>query len=214
MQFYKKNKKESIGLIFMDMKILVVDDSKTDVFIIKSILHDYNLCFAYDGIEAMKIIEKDPTIDIMILDLNMPRMNGFEGLEAIQRSQVYKKILTLILTNHDETEKEIKGLELGAVDYIQKPLNLESLRKRIEIHVNQKNASKQLEQNNSLLEKTIQERTKELVLTRDITIHALIGPLEVRDNESSNHTKRTQWKRSGFCWELCNFKLFNKGKWH
>lgn len=188
----------------MDIKILIVDDSKTDRVIIANILNDYPLLFANDGIEAMDILEKEPSIDLMILDLNMPRMDGFEVLEAIQQNENYQKIITLILTNYDEAENEIRGLELGAIDYIRKPLNLQSLRKRIEIHAKLKNNSKSLEQINAILEETVQKRTKELVLTRDITIHALIGLLEVRDIESCNHTKRTQWMIKALCEQLSN----------
>lgn len=193
----------------MDIKILVVDDSKTDSLIIKNILYDYNLSFAYDGVEAMGIIENDPSIDIMILDLNMPIMNGFEVLEALQRNPVYRKIVTIILTNYDETENEIRGLDLGALDYIRKPLNMESLRKRIEIHISLRNARKSLEQNNAILEKIVQERTKELVLTRDITIHALIGLLEARNFEASNHTKRTQLIMKALCEHLSTMDTYS-----
>ncbi|MCE5284495.1 MAG: response regulator [Pelosinus sp.] len=188
----------------MDIKILVVDDSSTDRLLIESMLSDYPVLFANDGIEAMAILEKKPDIDLIILDLNMPRMNGFEVLQAIQQNEEYKKIITLILTNYDEAENEIRGLELGAVDYIRKPLNLESLRKRIEIHAKLKNNSKLLEQSNAILEETVQKRTKELVFTRDITIHALIALLEVRDIESCNHTKRTQWIIKALCEQLKN----------
>ena len=186
----------------VDIKILVVDDSKTDRVIIANILNDYHLLFANDGIEAMDILNREPSIDLIILDLNMPRMNGFEVLEALKQNEKYQKIISLILTNYDEAENEIRGLGLGAVDYIRKPLNLESLRKRIDIHIKLKNNSKSLEENNAILEATVQNRTKELVLTRDITIHALIGLLEVRDIESCNHTKRTQWMIKALCEQL------------
>lgn len=181
------------------MKILIVDDSKTDVLMISHILNDYDLQVAYDGIEAMNLIANDPDIDIMILDLNMPRMNGFEVLEALGNKPEYKDIATLILTNSDEIDNEIRGLELGALDYIRKPLNIRSLRKRIEVHSNLKNISKSLAQHNFLLEKAVQERTIELNLTRDVTIHALVGLLEVRNIESSNHTRRTQWMMKALC---------------
>lgn len=181
------------------MKILVVDDSKIDRAIIKDILYDYHLLYANDGIEAMEIIENQPDIDLMILDLNMPRMNGFEVLEAMQNNPVYQKIITIILTGYGETENELRGLELGAIDYIRKPLNLESLRKRIEIHVRMKNVSRALEQNNAILEQNVKTRTKELVFTKEITIRALIGLLEIRDIESSNHTMRTQWMIKALC---------------
>jgi len=192
----------------VDIKILVVDDSKTDRVMIENILNDYHLFLASNGIEAMDILEKEPNIDLIILDLNMPRMNGFEVLEAIGRNENYKKIITIILTNYDEMENEIRGLGLGAVDYIRKPLNLESLRKRIEIHIKLKNNSRSLERNNAILEEIVQKRTKELVLSRDITIQALIGLLEVRDIESCNHTKRTQWMIKALCEQLSNKEAY------
>ena len=185
----------------MDTKILIVDDSTTDRMLISNILHDCDLITACDGLEAM-IALREQDIDLIILDLNMPNMNGFEVLEALREDSVLCKIPTLILTNYDETQNEIKGLSLGAVDYVRKPLNLESLRKRIEVHVNIRHAQKIIESQNRKLEETVLERTKELILTRDITIHALIGLLEVRNIESSNHTKRTQHMIRRLCEHL------------
>lgn len=170
--------------------------------LIKSMLFDYNLLVAYDGLEAMDIVRESPPVDIMILDLNMPRMNGFEVLEALQKEPRYKKITTLILTNYDEIENEIRGLDLGAVDYIRKPLNMSSLRKRIEVHLNLRKANRSIKEYNRVLEEKVSTRTRELVVTRDITIHALIGLLEVRNIESSNHTVRTQWMMKVLCEHL------------
>ena len=184
------------------MKVLIVDDSKTDVALLCSMLKDYDLLTAYDGVDAINLIEKDPDIGIMILDLNMPRMNGFEVLEEIGKHPEYRKIATLILTNYDEIDNEIRGLELGALDYIRKPLNLRSLRKRVELHTNLKNTRQSLEQHNQILERAVQERTRELNLTRDVTIHALVGLLEARNIESSNHTRRTQWMMKMLCEHL------------
>ena len=184
------------------MKILVVDDSKTDVLLISHMLDDYDVLVAYDGKEAMEQIENNPDIGIMILDINMPRMNGFEVLEAIGENPEYKNIATLILTNYDEIDNEIRGLSLGAVDYIRKPLNMRSIRKRIEVHSNLANIRKSLEHHNFELEKTVQERTIECNLTRDVTIQAMVGLLEIRNLESSNHTRRTQWMMKALCEHL------------
>lgn len=186
----------------METKILIVDDSKTDIMIISNILRDYNLLTALDGIEAMEVMQQNLDITLVILDLNMPRMDGFQVLEAMREDPKYSKMVVLILTNHDEMENEIRGLDLGAVDYIRKPLNIESLRKRIEVHVNLRNARRSIEQQNEILEVTVADRTKELVVTNDITVHALIGLLEVRNIESSNHTKRTQWMMKALCENL------------
>jgi putative two-component system response regulator len=135
----------------------------------------------------------------MILDLNMPRMDGFEVLQELQKNMVYQKITTLILTNYDETENEIRGLDLGAVDYIRKPLNIASLRKRIEVHLSLRSARKSIEEQNLVLEERVLERTRELEMTRDVTVNALIGLLEVRNIESSNHAIRTQWMMKILC---------------
>lgn len=192
----------------MDAKILIVDDSKTDMMIICNMLYDCELICAYDGLEAMERIKENLDIDLIILDLNMPRMNGFEVLENLRNDSVYKKLVTLILTNYDETENEIRGLDLGAVDYIRKPINLESLRKRIEVHLRLINAHKRIEHHNMLLEETVIKKTKELIITRDITIQALIGLLEVRNIESSNHTKRTQLMIKLLCEHLSNNHVY------
>jgi putative two-component system response regulator len=192
-----------------DMKLLIVDDSKTDTLMLCNMLREYDLQTASDGVEAMAMLEKENDIDIMILDINMPRMNGFEVLEAIREKPQYHGLATLILTNYDEIENEIRGLELGAVDYIRKPLNLRALQKRIELHSRLMSTQKALEQHNVILELAVQERTRELNLTRDVTIHALVGLLEIRDIESSNHTRRTQGMMKAMCQHIRYTKPFN-----
>jgi len=190
------------------MKILIADDSQTDVAIIGSILSDFELFYAFDGVEALEQLEKNPEIDILILDINMPRMNGFEVLERLQLNEHRTNLAVLVLTNFDEIDNEMRGLDLGAVDYIRKPLNIRSLRKRVELQIKLKNARDALEHQNSILEKRVQERTRESVLTRDVTIHALVSLLEVRNIESSNHTKRTQLMMRALCNHLRTKPMF------
>lgn len=173
-------------------KILIVDDSKIDQLIIQEILKDYNTTSVYDGTEAIDVLSSGENIDMIILDLNMPKMNGFEVLERIRSDFSELEMSVIILTNYEEIENEIRGLELGAVDYVRKPLNTESLLKRIEVHLNLIIARKEVKEYNTFLEERVRVRTNQLVKSRDVTVNALIGLLEVRDIESSNHTKRTQ----------------------
>ncbi len=119
----------------MSLKILVVDDSGTDRKIIKSMLVGHNVLLAGDGIEALRTIEDNPDVDILLLDLDMPNRDGIQVLELLRSDKRYKKLRIIILTNYGELENEIKGLQLGAVDYIRKPIHMESLKARIEIHV-------------------------------------------------------------------------------
>ena len=186
----------------LNTKILIVDDSKVDQLIIQNILEDFQTLTAYDGIQALEVLRTETDIDIIILDLNMPNMNGFEVLEHIRRDFSHLDISILILTNYEEVSNEIKGLELGAVDYIRKPLNSESLLKRIEVHLNLLIAKKEIKLHNDHLEELVRQRTKQLLLTRDITINALVGLLEVRDVESSNHTRRTLQMMKTICEHL------------
>lgn len=176
----------------MRTKILIVDDSTIDTMIISDMLKDCEILKARDGLIAMQLIEDTPDIDLIILDLNMPKMNGFQVLTALNTDPKYRKIKTIILTNSDEIDNEIKGLEMGALDYIRKPVSIASLRVRINIHLKLHEAQRIIEQDNEKLDALIIERTRELEVTRDITIHALVGLLEVRNLESSNHTVRTK----------------------
>lgn len=115
-------------------KILVVDDSASDRLIIEKMLSDYNVILACDGLEAMRQIEEHGDIDLIILDLKMPNMDGFEVLEALKADPKHARLRTIILTNYEELENEIRGLRMGAVDFIRKPINMHSLRARIEVH--------------------------------------------------------------------------------
>jgi PAS domain S-box-containing protein len=137
----------------MQVKILVVDDSASDRLIIKSMLSEYYILTACDGVEAMRMLEEHDGINLLILDLNMPNMNGFQVLEALKEDERFRKLRTIILTNYDELDNEIKGLKLGAVDYIRKPIHMESLKVRIDVHVALLRAEQALEK--QLDEKTL-----------------------------------------------------------
>ena len=134
------------GGSMMRIKILVVDDSATDRLIIKSMLSDYCVFTANDGLEAMLVLQEHDGINLLVLDLNMPNMNGFQVLEALKEDERFSKLRTIILTNYDELENEIKGLRMGAVDYIRKPIHMDSLKARIDVHATLLRAQHALEQ--------------------------------------------------------------------
>ena len=78
----------------MSIKILVVDDSPTDRLIIQKMLIDYDVVMANDGVEAMSMLKQYPTINLMILDLNMPNMDGFQVLEALKQDKSIKTFVS------------------------------------------------------------------------------------------------------------------------
>lgn len=129
----------------MVAKILIVGDSKTDQLAIKDMLTGYDVLFTCDKAGALKMLEANTDIDLIILDLSTPDANDFQIFDMLQSDKRYRKLHTIILTEHGQPENEIKGLRSGAVDYIRKPVYSESLRARIKIHIELLRTQQQLE---------------------------------------------------------------------
>ena len=129
----------------MPIKILIVDDSAVDRLAIKKALNGYLILTAGDGVEALRILEEHDGIDLLILDLNMPKMDGFQVLEALKKDKRFQKLRTIVLTGYDELKNEIKSLKLGAVDYIRKPIHKDLLKVRIDLHAALIHAQRRLE---------------------------------------------------------------------
>ena len=114
--------------------ILVVDDQKLNVQVImESLKEKYRIIKAHDGFEAIDILNKEfANIKLILSDIVMPKMDGIELLEKINSNKLFAKIPVLMITAYGESERISKALELGAVDIINKPFDVEILQKRIE----------------------------------------------------------------------------------
>jgi putative two-component system response regulator len=170
-------------------RVLVVDDSHMEIVLITELLSDMEVVSAKDGLEALKILAQDTTIEIILLDLYMPNLDGFGVLQHLKEQDSH--IPVIILTNADDVEYEVKGLELGAVDFIRKPINRRALHKRVEIQLELIEAHQSITEHNERLQKQVDERTLEVMRASEITIQSLISLLEVRNIETSNHARRT-----------------------
>lgn len=160
----------------MSVKILVADDSALDRLIITNMLSCYTVITACDGVEAMRILDENSDVNILILDIKMPNMDGFEVLEAIKANNRYPRLRTLLLTNYDEQDDEIKGLKLGAVDYIRKPIQMDTLIARVNVHV-------ELLQ----IQETLEQRLNDQELTFDMIFRqAPVGILIIRSSDPDN----------------------------
>nr|WP_319777402.1 response regulator [uncultured Sphaerochaeta sp.] len=145
--------------------ILAIDDSSTDLTVIQYTLSCHTVLTAGDGKEGLQMLSTHPGIDLILLDLHMPKMDGFAFLDQYKALSI--EIPVIILTNSEEIEKEIIGLEKGAVDFIRKPLNFRSLQKRIELQLNLKKANKQMIEYNKRLERLVEERRRDSKNHRD-----------------------------------------------
>jgi signal transduction histidine kinase len=129
--------------------LLLVDDSPTNLQILGTILEGpYKTVFARDGRQALDIIRyRQP--NLILLDIMMPEMNGFEVCERLQASPDTRDIPIIFLTAKTETENMVKGLRLGAVDYITKPFQEEELLARVSTHLSLRQAKQQLQELNA-----------------------------------------------------------------
>lgn len=119
-----------------NVNILVVDDNQENLKVVSTYLKEkkYKIALALDGTSAIKILETNK-IDLILLDVMMPGMDGYEVCAKLKANHATKDIPIIFLTAKNETEDIVKGFELGGVDYIPKPFRKEELYARVNNHV-------------------------------------------------------------------------------
>lgn len=111
------------------MRALVIDDSRTVRVIIGKILEELNIEVhqARDGLEALELLKTTPGIELMLVDWNMPRMDGLEFLRAVRAQRAYANVPILMVTSESEAEQVARALDAGATEYLMKPFTKEIL---------------------------------------------------------------------------------------
>ncbi|BDI07855.1 HD-GYP domain-containing protein [Sphaerotilus microaerophilus] len=173
--------------------ILVVDDSPENLMVLGELLHgDYQVRAANSGATALRLAALKPLPDLILLDVLMPGMDGYEVLQRLQADEVTRAIPVIFVTALGATEDEEHGLQLGAVDYITKPLRPAIVQARVHTHLALKQARDRLAAHNSDLEAEVVRRMGENLLIQEVSILALAHLAEIRDPETGNHLLRTQ----------------------
>lgn len=157
--------------INLQPNILLVDDESTNLRVLKQVLQDdYRLTFAKSGQEALRLVQADRP-DLILLDVMMPVMTGFETCERLKADPASRAIPVIFVTALKDAMDEAKGLELGAVDYITKPISPAVVKIRVKTHL-------------SLVQ------ADELKRTRLEVIQRLGRASEYKDNETGLHVMR------------------------
>jgi putative two-component system response regulator len=173
--------------------ILVVDDTPDNLILMSELLKDYyKIKVANSGVKALKIAQSDTPPDLILLDVMMPDLDGYEVCKQLKANPQTRHIPIIFLTAKSDVTDETKGLELGAIDYITKPINPAIVMARVKTHLDMKMMQDFLRNQNSFLEAEIEKRTREVAAIQDVTIHAMASLAETRDNETGNHIRRTQ----------------------
>jgi len=116
-------------------KIIMVDDNITNLMVARNVLADtYDVFTTSSGKKLFQLLEK-VTPDLILLDIEMPDMNGYEILEILKNSESTADIPVIFLTATADIQSEIKAMNMGAIDYMTKPFSQQLLLKRIEVHL-------------------------------------------------------------------------------
>jgi putative two-component system response regulator len=178
--------------------ILIVDDLVEN----RKLLQDYTLVLGYesitsnDGLEALEKVEEE-SIDLVLLDMMMPKMGGLETLNRLKEDPKSRHIPVIMISALDEVEKVVQCIKIGAVDYLSKPFNPTLLKARIEsalaakkLHDREEEYRRKIENYNVQLESEVWKRTEEVTQVRQRVIHRLGRASEYRDNQTGLHVIR------------------------
>ena len=168
-------------------RVLAVDDTKLNLdILVNSLGADYELAVALDGVTALKMVQASPP-DLILLDIMMPGMNGYEVLAKLKSRPETRAVPVIMISALSDLHTKSRGFQLGAVDYVSKPFEVEELRARVRTHLSLAQAHKDLRRHNEILEEKVRERTRELILTQQATIESMAALAEYRDPETGLH---------------------------
>ncbi|MGF6376469.1 putative two-component system response regulator [Clostridiales Family XIII bacterium PM5-7] len=162
----------------MEKTIFVVDDNDTNLMAAKKALSGTYKTYAVPSAEKMFKLAEKITPDLILLDIEMPEMDGFEAMEKLKKDSNLCNVPVIFLTARHDVETEIKGLEVGALDFINKPFATPVLLKRIKMHIE-----------NDILIKDSQRSLRDM---QNATISVIAEMVENRDAVTGEHIERTQ----------------------
>lgn len=176
----------------MNEIILVVDDDSANLMLAQKILgKEYRIAAANSGMAAFKYLERNKP-DLILLDINMPQMNGFEAFEKMKENEEYENIPVIFLTADNSVETETRCFQAGAIDFVGKPFVPDILISRVK-------RTLELERYHTSLESMVKEQA-EIITSRtrrisEIQEHVIVGManlIESRDGSTGKHVKNTQ----------------------
>ncbi|MCP4401806.1 MAG: response regulator [bacterium] len=171
--------------------LLVVDDNPANLNVLFDIFNgmEYDVLFASDGHSCLKLVETEWP-DLILLDIMMPGIDGFETCRRLKTNEKTRAIPVIFMTALADTTDEVKGFDVGAVDYITKPIQPEEVLARVKTHLTLRKMYTMLEDREKHLEYLVEEKTQKI---SDITL-ALVNALEsankLNDTDTGNHIKR------------------------
>lgn len=173
-------------------KIILVDDDITNLTVGKNALSDaYDTYTVPSGEKLMQLLNTVHP-DMILLDINMPGMNGYDIIANLKRKQETVDIPVVFLTSKSDMDSELQGLTLGAIDYINKPFSAPLLRKRIETHLLVIEQQRELRHYNRNLKALVSEKARTVFELQNAVLNTVAELVECRDDVTGGHISRTQ----------------------
>jgi putative two-component system response regulator len=173
--------------------LLIVDDAPENLVVLSELLAPlYRVLAANSGESCLRIANSQPSPDLILLDVMMPDMDGYAVLQRLRAGEATKDIPVIFVTALADVENEEHGLQLGAADYVTKPIRAAIVLARVRTQLEAKQARDWLKDQNAVLEAEVARRMAENNLIQKASIRALAHLAETRDPETGNHIARTQ----------------------
>ena len=157
--------------------VFIVDDSETNLLVARDAIKDnYKVATMSSATKLFSLLEKRVP-DLILIDIEMPDLNGFDALKTLKSNPIYERIPVIFLTSVSDPETEVRGFELGAVDFISKPFSAPVLINRLQTHLK--------------IDELIKMRTSQLESFQNGLVFVLSDIIESRDKETGSHIART-----------------------
>lgn len=164
--------------------ILVIDDNVTNLKIAeKALKPHYKVSLLISGAQTLRFLSRNKP-DLILLDINMPDMDGYETLTKIRENTELDNVPVIFLTSLSDSENEVRSIELGAVDFIIKPFAPQTMLSRVKMHL-------EFSEYKNDLENKVHEKTEMIEHLQDVMMLSLAELVECRDENTGGHVKRT-----------------------
>jgi putative two-component system response regulator len=173
-------------------RIFLVDDNMTNLTTGKAMLNEQYKVYPVPSADIMFSLLENITPNMILLDIDMPDMNGYEAIKRLKSEAQWAEIPVIFLTSKTDEGSELEGLSLGAIDYVAKPFSAPLLLKRIENHLITERQKQQLKEFNTSLEEMVRRKTAQIFNLQNAVLSTVADLVEFRDDVTGGHISRTQ----------------------
>ncbi len=190
--------------------IMIVDDEPGNLQLLSSFLKQkgYKVRPVSGGIMALQAAKIEPP-SLILLDINMPDMNGYDVCAGLKEDGVLREIPVIFISALNETIDKVKAFSVGGIDYVEKPFHYEEIQARVETHLKIHYLQIELEEYNKKLEELVQTQVREISESQIAAIFAIVKLAESRDDDTGKHLERVQ----EFC-RMLSIKLNGKPRFN